>query len=219
MTKQELDKILKAHRKWLQGEDGGQLADLRSADLRGANLYGADLRGANLYCADLYGADLRSADLRSANLYGANLRSADLYYANLYGADLRSADLYCANLYGANLRSAKNVPFLPMVCPEVGSFIGFKKASGHIVELEILSEAKRLSATTRKCRCDKAKVLSIQNLDGTESELREIASNYDRAFIYRVGEIAAVENFDEDRWNECSTGIHFFISRQEAVEY
>lgn len=143
MTKQELDKILKAHRKWLQGEDGGQLA----------------------------------------NLHGANLRSA-------------------------NLRSAKNVQFLPMVCPEVGSFIGFKKASGHIVELEILSEAKRLSATTRKCRCDKAKVLSIQNLDGTESELREIASNYDRAFIYRVGEIAEVENFDEDRWNECSTGIH-----------
>ena len=88
-----------------------------------------------------------------------------------------------------------------------------------IVELEILSDAKRVSATGRKCRCDKAKVLSIQNIDGTTSVKTSVASDNDANFIYKVGEIVTVDDFDENRWNECSTGIHFFINRQEAVEY
>ena len=149
--------------------------------------------------ADLYGADLRGADLR-----GADLRGADLY-----GADLRGADLY----------GAKNVPYIPYACPDFGIFIGWKKASGHIVCLEIPEDAKRLSATGRKCRCDKAKVLSITNLDGTPSNLTGVASDYDKGFFYHVGDVVKVDNFDEDRWNECSTGIHFFINRQEAVDY
>ena len=86
-------------------------ANLREANLYGADLYGADLREANLRGADLYGANLYGANLRGADLYGANLRGADLYEANLreadlYGADLYGADLYGANLYGANLREA-----------------------------------------------------------------------------------------------------------------
>jgi hypothetical protein len=28
-----------------------------------------------------------------------------------------------------------------------------------------------------------------------------------------------VENFNEDRWNECAAGIHFFITREEAIDY
>ena len=144
----------------------------------------------------------------------ADLRGAYLYGANLYGADLRRADLY-----GANLRGAKNVPFIPYACPDFGIFIGWKKARDKIVCLEILEDAKRSSATGRKCRCDKAKVLNITELDGSPCRWTEIASDHDSNFIYKVGEIVSVDDFDEDRWNECSTGIHFFINRQEAVEY
>ena len=129
------------------------------------------------------------------------------------------ANLRGANLCDANLRDAKNVPFVPYACPDFGIFIGFKKASGHIVVLEIPEDAKRLSATGRKCRCDKAKVLSIQNIDGTEADIKKVTSDYDLKFVYKVGDIVKVDDFDEDRWNECSTGIHFFINRQEAVEY
>ena len=203
-------------------------ADLRNANLRGANLRNADLYGANLYGADLRGADLRNADLRNANLRGANLRNADLYGANLYGADLRDADLRNANLRGANLRGAKNTDktawdactaFYPLQCPETGSFIGYKKAADKIVMLEICADAKRSSATSRKCRCSKAKVLSITNLDGSESGLSKIESDYDKDFIYRVGETVEVPDFDDNRWNECAAGIHFFITRDEAVKY
>ena len=153
----------------------------------------------------------------------ANLYGADLYGANLRGADLYGADLRGANLRGADLRGAKNVPFIPYACPDVGSFIGYKKCDSDkgkvIVELEILSDARRCSATGRKCRCDKAKVLSIQNIDGTLAEVKEARSNYNSDFVYRVGEVVEVKDFCEDRWQECSAGIHFFINRQEAVNY
>ena len=139
--------------------------------------------------------------------------------ADLSGADLSGADLYGADLYGANLSRTKNVPFVPMACPDTGSFIGFKKASGHIVMLGIPEDARRLSATGRKCRCDKAIVIRIQEMDGTASNLIEVASDRDSSFVYKVGKMVSVPNFCEDRWQECSTGIHFFINRQEAVNY
>lgn len=200
-------------------------ADLRGANLRGADLYQADLCGANLYRADLTGAELCGADLRGAYLCEVNLRGANLREADLRGADLREA-----NLYEANLRGTENIPtyVCPLVCPEEGSFIGFKKAiifnsdipdrSHVIVKLKILENAKRSSATTRKCRCSEAEVISITSLNGNYS-LTKAFSSFNPEFIYEVGKIVAVDNFDENRWNECSTGIHFFITRDEAVNY
>ena len=198
----------------VENESGGERADLSGADLYGANLRGADLSG-----ADLRGANLRGADLYGANLYKADLSGAHLSGADLRGANLRGADLYGANLYGANLSGAKNLNF-PIACPEEGSFIGFKKCQdGKIVKLEIPIDALRCSATGRKCRCSKAKVISITNIDGTDANVGMAISKYDRNFIYKVGETIEVPNFNTNRWNECSTGIHFFITRQEAVDY
>ena len=235
--------ILEKHAKWARGEDGGERADLCNADLRGADLCNADLRdadlcGANLCCANLSDADLRDAnlcgaDLRGANLSDGNLRNANLCCANLCCANLRGADLCGANLSGADLRDAnlcdaKNTnktawdaytAFYPLQCPETGSFIGYKKAADKIVMLEICADAKRSSATSRKCRCSKAKVLSITHLDGSDSGLTEVRSNYSKEFVYRVGEVAEVPDFDDNRWNECAAGIHFFITRDEAVKY
>ena len=194
-------------------------ADLRYTNLRHADLSEADLSYANLSEADLSYANLRNVDLCNADLRNADLRNADLSYANLRNVDLCNADLRNADLRNAKLCNAKNVPFIPYACPDFGMFIAYKKASGHIVELEIPEDAKRLSATTRKCRCDKAKVLRILNYDRTVAYVKEVRSNYDSGFKYKVGEFVSVDNFDEDRWNECSTGIHFFINFQEAVDY
>ena len=218
MEQSKLNEILENHKHWINEDCEGwqeMRANLSGANLSGANLRGAILRGANLYGADLYGANLSGADLYVANLSGANLR-----VANLSGANLSGADLYGANLSGANLRGAENIPFIPYACPDFGMFIGFKKARNNlIVVLEIPEDAKRLSATGRKCRCDKARVLEIQNLDGTKSDKTEAVSQHDEDFIYRVGKIVSVPDFCEDRWSECSEGIHFFISRQEAADY
>ena len=105
-----------------------------------------------------------------------------------------------------------------MQCPEEGAFIGWKSAHNQIVKLEICSDALRSSTTSRKCRCSSAKVLAIENIDGSKYG-DVIASNYDPSFLYKVGEIVKVENFDTNRWNECAPGIHFFLTREEAVKY
>ena len=197
-------------------------ANLRSANLSGADLSGANLRSANLSGADLSGANLRSADLSGANLSGADLSGANLRGANLSGADLSGANLRSADLSGANLLNVRYdecTGFFALVCPEEGSFIGYKKANGHIVKLRITEDALRSSATSRKCRCSKAEVLSITTLDGEDDGLTSIPSNYDSNFIYRVGTTVEVEDFETDRWDECAAGIHFFITRQEAVQY
>ena len=206
-------------------------ADLREANLREANLYGANLReadlyGANLYGANLYGANLREADLYGANLYGANLYEANLRGANLCGANLRGANLYGADLRGANLRGAdlrgadlRGAKGTYMACPTDGSFIGWKKASGYIVKLQITEDARRSSAGGEKCRCDKAYVVEIQNIDGTKADIETVHSNHDANFVYTVGATVEVSDFDGDRWNECAPGIHFFIDRRAAVEY
>ena len=163
-------------------------------------------------------ADLGDADLGYAYLRGADLHGADLHGAYLRGADLGYAYLGDADLHGADLRGAKNIPFIPFACPSDGEFIGWKKVSGKLVRLLIPSDARRSSATSNKCRCDKAKVLEITYLDG--SNPIESITNFNYAVTkYVVGEMVFPDSFDENRWDECSHGIHFFINKQEAINY
>ena len=166
MEASKLKEILEKHKMWLNGEEGGERANLIGANLIGANLIGANLRG--------------------------------------------------ADLIGANLRGADGIPAI--CCPEEGSFIGFKKAGDYIVKILILDDAKRSSATTSKCRCDKAKVLEIKDIN-TGELMNEITSTYDHNFVYKVGEIVSVDDFDENRWNECAPGIHFFVNKENALNY
>jgi len=85
------------------------------------------------------------------------------------------------------------------------------------VKLEIPEDAERSSATTRKCRASKAKVLDIQNYDGSPADVTEVTS--ERGGVYRVGEVILPDAWDENRWNECSHGIHFFVTRMEAEDW
>ena len=219
MTTEKISEILKLHKAWINGEKHGKRADLSRANLSRAylyraNLYRADLSGANLSGANLSGANLSRADLSGADLSGANLSGADLYRANLSGADLSRANLYRANLY-----RAENVPYTPMACPDEGEFTGWKKCkSDRIVKLRIPKDARRSSASRRKCRCDKAEVIEITSIDGKE-KYTEAVSGRDADFVYKVGEMVSVDDFCENRWEECAAGIHFFMNRKEAVDY
>ena len=169
-------------------------------------------------------ADFSYCDLCNANLCNANLCNADLCDARLHNADLRNANLCDASLHNADLRNAnlcnaKNVPYFPMVCPEEGDFIGWKKASNRIIKLHIPEDALRSSSTTRKCRCSKAEVVEIYNFDGTIADERQVASSRDSSFVYEIGKTVEVKDFDTNRWEECTRGIHFFLNRQEAIDY
>ena len=218
----KLKEVIEKHGKWLRGEAGGERANLGSANLGSANLGSANLGSADLRYANLSSADLRYADLRYANLSSADLSSADLRYANLSSADLRYADLRYANLSSANLSSAKNIEaaianeattgfFLG--CPESGTFEGWKKCRyGVLVRVQIPAKAKRSSATSRKCRAEYVKVLEVV---GAEVGV----SSHDNKTEYRKGATVRCDSWDENRWNECSGGIHFFLTRREAELY
>ena len=215
------------------------LADLKGANLEGAYLIGADLAEANLAGANLERANLSWADLADANLKEANLKDANLKGAFLEGANLEGTELLMANLSGANLKDAnlkgsfidganiyeaglngaKNIPYIPLACPSEGAFTGWKKVEGkYLVKLQIPEDARRSSATSRKCRCDMAKVLDITSLDGNK-HYDEVTNNNYNETIYKVGEMVYPDSFDENRWNECSHGIHFFVNKEDAIKY
>jgi hypothetical protein len=130
-------------------------------------------------------------------------------------ANLSDANLSGANLSDANLRGAKIDQTLAdklNIIPD-GDVIGWKKCmEGVIVKMEIGANTRRSNATGRKCRAESVKVLEVIGADAGISQ-------YNTSVVYRVGETVSVSNFDTDRWNECSHGIHFFLTKDEALNY
>ena len=188
-------------------------------------------QGISLAYTNLSHADLKGLDLSNVCLSHADLRNADLFLADLTNANLTDANLRCADLYGTKITNVDftNVKGINDQCPKEGSFIAWKKCysfndkgiinNKYIVKLEIPADAKRSSSTGIKCRCDKAKVLEIQNLDGTKADIDEVYSIFDKNFSYKIGETVTSDWFDDKFWYECSDGIHFFMIRQNAVDY
>ena len=188
-----------------------QYANLQYTNLQYANLKDANLCNSNLYNSDLKYAILENTSLHAANLQYVNLQHSNLKDANLKDSDLQGANFYCANIQGVILKNTSinhaTVGIHP--APE-GDLIGWGKKNGHIVKLLIPAEAKRSCATTRKHRAEFAKVLEIEGTDEV------VVENKHATTVYRVGEIVRCHKWDDDRWNECGGGIHFFLTRAEA---
>ncbi|MDO8611118.1 MAG: pentapeptide repeat-containing protein [bacterium] len=213
-------------------------ADLSRANLSGADLSGADLSRAKLSRADLSGADLSCADLSGANLSGAKLSRAKLSRAKLSRANLSGADLSCANLSGANLSGAnlswadlswadlsgadlleikmdnKNLQILVnqrLIAPE-GDLIVYKKLNnGNIAKLLIPKDAKRVGGLIgRKCRAE-----FVEVIEGNGFSLTNQFSKIE----YKSGARIVPDKFDPNPLVECSSGIHFFLTRQEAEDF
>ena len=163
---------------------------------------------------DITGAILFEFETTSLRLC---LQAAVKSYANLMGASLIGADFVGANLVGANLRDAnlrgaKNANYaiaLTRILPQ-GSIIGWKKAQGKIVKLRIPEEAKRSHAFGRKCRAEFVDVLDIEGSSTVKT------TQYGFGAVYTVGQRTHADKWDDDFTNECSHGIHFFITREEA---
>lgn len=223
-------------------------SDLRDADFFNANcshsdfsytnLIGVSFQQASLAYSKMYKSvcigtefiecDLSCAQAEASDFCRADLTDARLTFGSFVGSNFTNAIFDNTTALSANFSHAKNVPNIPLACPETGSFIGFKKAwviengmncgTPCIVKLEIPADAKRSSATSSKCRADKAKVLSIESLDG-KAFFKQAMSRHDNRFVYTVGEVVCAPNFDMNRYNECAPGIHFFVQRELAEAY
>lgn len=203
-------------------------ASMREADLRYANLHGANLKGADLTETNLRLASLTYADLSGATLRGANLKSADFTGANLTGADLSWANLTFTTFKGANITGTKFPPF--QIVPQVGQFRAFKKVvaltsprcyTSFVLELLIPRSAQRTNTPMgRKCRASKAKVIRVVDPEPQWSALTLFHSLHEHIFTYEVGKwVVPSGEYDGDIRVECTQGIHFFMSYEEARDY
>lgn len=180
-------------------------------------------------------ADFKGSVLSDCTFVDANLPFANFSYCHLHNVSFKNTYLGAADFRNAIIRSVnfesvittENTVGLELACPEEGSFIGYKKCYSfninengeinlnniHLVTLLIPEDAKRSSATTLKCRASKAKVIAISG------GINEVCSSYNPEFFYQLGEIVEADSFDDNRWNECSNGIHFFMNKRIAYYY
>lgn len=228
---------VKELKKHLNSRQQGTLLPLREivledADLSGWNIDHVDFSlstfrnvcfdGASLKGSCLKNSLFDKCSFRGTCFQNADMRGAAMRYDDLTGADIRGANLFSAVLEHAALTdvvSDEDTKFFRLHCPEKGAFLGYKKCfNNRLVQLLIPADAKRTSATLNSCRCNKAKVLTIKSFDYSE-EYDEAWSLVDENFVYRRGQWVEVKDFDEDRWNDSTTGIHFWLTREEAKAY
>lgn len=228
-------------------EDLGQTDDVvyirfEDCDMRGIVDYG--YLGYLLYCknCDMRGIEinqfsyyrLRGCDLRDANMAGLCLSSADW----IEDCDLRGStgwDSIGSTSFWGTTRTLDQVgEYIPMRCPAEGSYTGYKccvcmdydrsglSTNKAIVVLEIPAHARRSSAFGKKCRASEAVVKAIWGYgkNGKRVKLGSAVSSHDPDFIYHVGEtVKPTIPFCENRFEECASGIHHFMTYEEAKDY
>lgn len=223
-----------------------QISDLviDRLDLSRHSVSGRTFKNCTFKNCTLYRTNMKYAVFQNCTFEDCYLEYADVSESEFVNTAFIMCSCHCANFAFAkftdtsftncntdymcvdNTNFSGNMvnPAVPLDCPETGSFIGWKKVftdfdfeTSFLVELEIPEDAKKSSALGSKCRCDKAKVLSITNIY-TGEKVSEVVSAY-YACKYTVGEMVYPDSFDENRWNECTHGIHFFMNDSEAFHY
>lgn len=138
------------------------------------------------------------------------------------------------NLSNVFIDGCKNTPNFSGACPSEGEFIGWKYvrvrneefADYYLVKLLIPDEAKRSnSGRSRKCRCEFAEVLDIEKLDvnnnfATLEHVNSVLNIIGTTTTeYKVGDMVYPDSYDDNWCHECSNGIHFFVTRDDAISY
>ncbi|MBQ6621816.1 MAG: pentapeptide repeat-containing protein [Mogibacterium sp.] len=198
--------------------------DLRDLDLRRATFEGCDLRGTDFSCSWMDHVAFYDNDLRGMKLRNCRARGCSYRFQDMEGIDFSGANIYASVLEDAINQDKviidDETKWYRMSCPETGPFVAWKCCTDlRVVMLLVPAEAKRCMATLESGRVSKAKVLSIKSIDETQS-FTWAQSTVDPDFYYEVGKwLEPANGFQEDRWKDSSQGIHFFLERQQCVDY
>jgi len=210
--------------------------DFSNADFSCANFNDVDFNNANFKYADFTYANFKYADFTYADFKYANFSNADFKYANFSDVDFTYIDFTYIDFYNANFKYAdftyadfsyvdfsdanfSNAIFNYRITPDEGVIIGWKKASHCLVKLEInCKDGISGGLIGRKLRTSKAKVLEIREIVSGKI-VKNIESNYDKEFVYKTGDVVEIKNFKRDDKIECAPGIHFLITKDEALRY
>ena len=202
------------------------------------NIYSLNIKYGSFKDTGLSASMLRTClfeyvDMRSTGFIDSHLNNVSFYDCNFADAVFQgcymNATFVRCNLSGVKFYDSA-VQFMGLVdCENVpqelinqtrivpdGEFIAYKSLRDNLIAtLLIPADAKRSNATGRKCRASKAKVIKIETPDGKERTYGE--SWHDPSFIYRTGDMVYPNKFNDDRWNVCSHGIHFYMTREECL--
>ncbi|MBE6041656.1 MAG: pentapeptide repeat-containing protein [Clostridiales bacterium] len=203
--------------------------DLRDWDMTGLNLSRAtfeecDLRGTDFSGSKMDDVAFYNNDLRGMKLRGCLARGCSFRFQDMEGIDLSGANIYASVLEDAinqdKVITDENTKWYKMRCPEEGPFIAWKCCTDlRVVMMLVPADAKRCMSTLETGRVSKVKVLKITNIDETEN-YTWAQSTVDPDFYYEVGKwLEPANGFQEDRWKDSSQGIHFFLERQQCVDY
>ena len=223
----------------LKDKNNGTVVDMSEVifndlDLSGWDMSGLNLRRATFDHCNLNGTDFHESMMDHVAFYDCDIRNMKLNNclvrgASFRGNDMEGIDLSGANIYAAVLEDATNqdkviidddTKWYKMRCPEEGPFIAWKCCTElRVVQMLVPADAKRCMATMETGRVSKVKVLSIKSIDETKS-WDWAQSTVDPDFYYEVGKwLEPANGFQEDRWKDSSAGIHFFLERQQCVDY
>ena len=157
------------------------------------------------------------------SIMGVSILRAYVYNCEFKYISISECSDVAITTYNSNIRD-----MIPQLCPEEGSFIGYKDVEiavehgygSAIAVLEIPADADRLTGINKKCRCSKAKVVIIETLDGEIlSDTIGTSPTSNTKIKYIPGEMVYADSFDDNILVECSHGIHFFMSKKEAIDY
>lgn len=199
--------------------------DLSNTDFRGATFTDVIFDGANMDNCNLVGAWFFGKNsMKNVKLTNSNLREAGMRYVDMTGIDISGTNCYAACFEYTTqdgLIYDENTQWYEMKCPPEGqAFVCWKCCTDlRVVQMLVPREAKRVMATQETGRTNKVKVLSIKSID--ETEVFDWAqSTVDPDFFYETGKwIEPANGFEENRWRDSSQGIHFFLERQQCVNY
>lgn len=213
--------------------------DLREVKFKNMNLQGWDLSNLDLYKASFENCRLNGAvmnncradhiafydcDIRNLKLTNSMSRAVSFRYNDMEGIDISGSDIYASVLEDAHNQDKviydDRTRWYKMSCPEEGAFIAWKCCTDlRVVQMLVPADAKRCMAAMETGRASKVKVLTIKSIDETE-EFDWAQSTVDPDFYYERGQwLEPANGFQEDRWKDSSPGIHFFLDRQQCVDY
>lgn len=194
-------------------------------DIKHAFFDRCNLSHANFMYSDLRGSFFHQCNLDTTNFSNAYLSNSIIdEWREVENDNIRNTDFTDTRLSPTFCNKRLLDLAYPTIVPTHGAFVGWKKCITNdvdevIVKLLIPEDAKRCGGIIRQCRADKAIVLDIQDIDGNSLPDTIAYSIYDFTFEYKIGETVTADNYTPDPHEACVSGIHFFITRHEAVNY
>lgn len=209
-------------------------SNFRGAAFNRVNMHHSDFRysdfdGTILINSNISHSNLTKASFVGANISGSNFQGCNLEYADFSGAiwgdsDFRNTDLRTAKLnfgYFSTVMIDKTTQLPDFQIPQNVDLTGWKvfrnaKNPSKLVigEIRIPKSAKRTACLgSNKCRASAIILVNLSNGDSVAN------SWYQTNFVYNIGEVTNAGSYDPDIRKECSFGIHFFTTPEQAEHY